>query len=282
MSDAPVPPQPQPVPPMPQPIFPTFGAFASWLWVKSKPALSTSWTWTALLAVAFCLHLWHDKLPQPSPTPDQVILFTQSDYKTQPLVPVMVSVTNKGGEVMWISHGLDQPNWRLADGNSALFSSKAVGKYRVHAYTAVWGWQWRPPFVRAVPSTPTSCTITVGDVPPDPGPGPNPPDPPTPGTPFRVVLVPGPTMTAQQQAGMDSPEVRSYLDAKCQGGRAGWKRWQSDTDASQLPEWNDLWNQAKPKLAGASVVVFRGTVVDVKPLPADKAGILMLLKSYGG
>lgn len=146
-------------------------------------------------------------------------------------------------------------------------------------------------------------TITVSTgIQPEPPKPPEPPTPPTPPVPpapvpipaagFRVLLVEEKddrgTIPQPQLAAMFSTQVRDYLNRKCAKGPDGktpeWRFWDKDVVLSAESEtWQKIWTATKPQLTKLpAVVVINGTDGKVFDMPADEAGLLALLKQYGG
>lgn len=171
----------------------------------------------------------------------------------------------------------------LKDTRTAVVVGKQPGRYRLLAYTAAGD----------TPSDPAIVLVIVGNapppVPPEPGPqppGPNPPQPPTPAKELRVILVyeSAATLTAGQRKALYSGLVEEYLNAKCAGGKAGWRRWDRDIDLTHATEdWKSRWASAKPNVKTVpAVVIFDGNDGKVYDLPDGEDKLLDLLKKAGG
>lgn len=195
---------------------------------------------------------------------------------------ITVEAKTAGKVVRWVAidPGLKLfPTHLLKDTKTAVVSG-ARGRYRLLAYTAAGD----------EPSEPRVTTVVIGDAPdvkPRPDDPPKPDVPPVPAGELRVVLVEetAERMTKAQLEALGSLKVRQWLDANCAGGKAGWRRWDKDVVLSEreLPVMKQLWLDAKKSLnVTPAVVIVKGASGQVHPLPADEAGLLELLKKYGG
>lgn len=132
--------------------------------------------------------------------------------------------------------------------------------------------------------------------PPDPKPpDPKPPDPKPPPAPvgFRVIIIhesaDDSKLPIGQFSAMTSKRVTDYLNAKCIGGKEGWRKWDKDqnpTNESTL--WQNLWRDAKPTVAVLpAVIITVNEQIMVGPegkafvVPATVDGMLALLMKYG-
>lgn len=126
--------------------------------------------------------------------------------------------------------------------------------------------------------------------PPTPTPTPTPTPQPIPGaTGLRVLFVyeSSANMTREQLNVLNSTAVRAYLNAHCAKdakGRAEWRSWDKDVDASKESDvWRRLWAATKPNLGPLpQVVVVTDQAGETFPLPATEADLLALLQRYGG
>lgn len=141
----------------------------------------------------------------------------------------------------------------------------------------------------------TIFAVTVGP-PPGPSPSPSPPGPvppsPTPPSPqagLRVLFVEESADRArlprEQYHALYSPNVASYLNAKCAAGPSGtpdWRRWDDDADVSLAgPIFREMLSAPRQSLPW---VVIRGDagIVASEPLPKNEAELLSLLRRHGG
>lgn len=168
----------------------------------------------------------------------------------------------------------------LVSQKAAVFSTAGVKepgtRIRVLVYTAVNG----------EPTPPAICTIIVGakpDKPTPPAPGPSPNPAPAPAGSLKVILAyeSSAATTREQDAALNSPDVRAYLDARC--GKDGWRKWDKDVDTSnESAAWQALWNAARPQMpAVPAVVVFVGQAGQWFPVTTE-GELLALLKKFGG
>ncbi len=127
-------------------------------------------------------------------------------------------------------------------------------------------------------------------------PGPVPIDPPP--KPDAVVPVPAPVdptitgkrvilvyqtegkMTRGQSNVLHSAKLSQWLDEHCEGGKAGWRRWDMDVDTKGEPElWQALWRDTKPKIKGLpALVVVDGQNGPATPLPDTLDEAIRLLE----
>lgn len=138
--------------------------------------------------------------------------------------------------------------------------------------------------VFAVPSGVTDKSLifnqvlTVGAGPnPPPGPTPGPtPDPtptPVPKTGFKVLMLIDEKASLSQLAVADSLSLRDWLNANCDGGKAGWQRWSKASlldpafVANETPYWKELAGTLRPTLPdGAHIFAIAGSKVHSMPL----------------
>jgi hypothetical protein len=134
-----------------------------------------------------------------------------------------------------------------------------------------------------------------GPTPPNPPDPPNPPNPPNPPDPPEPPPTPSKlqVMVLYESAELAklppaqarillAPKIREYLDVHCQGGRAGYRFWDKDSDVSkESPSWKVAFETSKTKPLPRIVIWNATTAADV-PLPADETVTLELLKKYGG
>jgi len=130
--------------------------------------------------------------------------------------------------------------------------------------------------------------LLVGDI--KPIPPPKPIDPVDPIKPvvnsFRVIMAleSGDTkMTAAQISILYGKEVEEYLNAKCTGGKAGWRRRDKDSAGDADPTMAALWSAVKQNLTTvpAFAVEVNGKV-ELIPLEATPALMVAKLKTYRG
>ncbi len=123
-----------------------------------------------------------------------------------------------------------------------------------------------------------------------PPPGPNPGIIPT--ADFRVLVVwesSGP-ITPEQANVLNSIAVANYLDSKCAGGKAGWRRYEMSVTQGQteLQFWRDAWGPTKdvllkdPAQTVPGYVIFNGKSATAFPLPKSEAEAMEFLKKFGG
>jgi hypothetical protein len=144
------------------------------------------------------------------------------------------------------------------------------------------------------------ATVTIGTPTPTPGPAPGPgpsPDPPPPieshptvGIPKRLkVLIVYESaelakIPAAQLAVLYSKDVRDYLNAHCDkeaSGKAGWRIWDKDIDASaDLPEWQKAIKRDRRQVPW--IVISNPKTGCEVPLPATVDATMALLRKYGG
>lgn len=131
--------------------------------------------------------------------------------------------------------------------------------------------------------------ISVGGVkpvPPTPTPTPTPTPEPTPVQSFRVIMVTetSQALTAHQQTVLLGNMVEDYLKANTtpEGGVAGFRRWDKDTNASKdFPTMAALWDAAKPKITTVPCwIVERNGKVEIIQFPANVTDALATLKKY--
>lgn len=196
-----------------------------------------------------------------------------------------------GGKPRWrLDPGLQDvrldlllPPEQLATLRGKVVTASKPGRYRVEAWNAKGD----------IASEIATCWVVVGE--PGPGPDPKPPDPkppdpkppaPIPADAFRVIMVmeAQSNMTREQINTLGSLKVRDYLDRKCVGGKAGWRKWDKDVDVKNEPElWRQLWDVTKPQVSAVPcVVIVNGTKGQIFPLPANEQALLDLLKQHGG
>lgn len=126
-------------------------------------------------------------------------------------------------------------------------------------------------------------------IPPDPKPpGPTPPDPPGPVTSFRVIFAyesSAPLPTAQS-AVLFGRRVEEYLRTNTtpEGGLAGFRRYDKDTDAANdQPTMAALWAAVKPKLTTIpAMIIERNGKADILPFPTSQDDCLATLMKYRG
>lgn len=131
-------------------------------------------------------------------------------------------------------------------------------------------------------------TVQVGPRPPpkpdDPKPKPDEPDvKPVPVTSFRVFLVyeSAQTMTQAQTNVLYGNVVEEYLNAKCTGGKAGWRRRDKDADGDADATMAALWKAVKPKLTTVPCVVIEvNGNAEIIPLEATPAAMVAKLDTY--
>lgn len=101
-----------------------------------------------------------------------------------------------------------------------------------------------------------------------------------------VLETQNPVLLTQRDA-LASPEVAAYIGAHFakRDGHPEWRRFDDDeTDLSEeSPEVQAAFTAAKAETERPSIAIrVRGETVFNGPLPADEAGLLALLKRYGG
>jgi hypothetical protein len=148
---------------------------------------------------------------------------------------------------------------RFVDGNGddyedREFLSKHIYMFKAHTSGKVQ--------IIAVPSGVTDQTLifnqvlTVGagpNPPPIPEPEPTPTPVPVPKTGFRVLLVISENASLNHLAIADSLSIRDWLNANCEGGKAGWQRWSKKSllDPTFLSNeeayWKELVTTLKPE-----------------------------------
>lgn len=125
-------------------------------------------------------------------------------------------------------------------------------------------------------------------VPPVPPPVPPPTPPPIPQTGFRVLIVYEDgdlhKMPSKQVQAIKSKAVLDYLDLRCvaeDGGKKAWRIWDQNISTANVGKtWQDAMALTRASLPW--IVVSNGVTGFSGPLPADEAGLLDLLKKYGG
>jgi hypothetical protein len=116
-------------------------------------------------------------------------------------------------------------------------------------------------------------------------PGPNPPDPPAPVTSFRVFLIfeSGNTLTAAQNSVLYGKTVEDYLNSKCTGGKAGWRRRDKDLGGENDPTMTALWTAIKPNITVTPCIAVEvNGKVDIIKLGATQAEMVATLNKYFG
>jgi len=121
---------------------------------------------------------------------------------------------------------------------------------------------------------------------PDPKPEPKPDPTPTP-TKLQVVIIEDPILrgllTIEQIAVMDGAEVREYCKTHCviTNGSTDFRKLSVSTDLKNQPQWvKDAFAETRSGLP--FLVILTPTKTISGPLPATIAGMLELLKRYGG
>jgi hypothetical protein len=181
--------------------------------------------------------------------------------------------------------------WTVEDTSTETLLVKDGSKAEATVSVLVWRVDWDAK--KTIKQTYT-MTVQIGDVPPGPKPPepkppePKPPEPkPGPVTGLRVVFVMEKgqaTLTPAQSNVIYSQEIAKYLDAKCAGGKDGWRRWDKDTStAAETETWKKLWAAVKPQLGQLpQIVIVTDQSGEVFPLPASVEECLALLRKYGG
>jgi hypothetical protein len=80
----------------------------------------------------------------------------------------------------------------------------------------------------------------------------------------------------------NSPALIAYLDSHCEGGKAGWRQWDSEVSVANAPApLQELW--AVPDVGVPSITVSKGKRAVSLPLEKQTdAEVLATLKRYGG
>lgn len=205
---------------------------------------------------------------------------------------ITIKATTNGKYVRWmvIDSGLNLfPVELLADSKVAVVTARNKGRYRLLAVTAL----------ADEVSSPVITTVVIGEVPPTP-PGPTPPGPtppgPTPPSPapipvdgFRVLIIYEsadlPKYPAGTTAAMYSRKVREYMNNKCVKGTDGktaeWRVWDKDVDTTnEAKHWQDAMKRERKSLPW--VIISDGKTGYEGPMPDGEAGLLDLVKKYGG
>lgn len=123
---------------------------------------------------------------------------------------------------------------------------------------------------------------------PGPAPGPTPVEP-GPGTPVSfdglhvIIVEESDAKTLWLYDMVASAAVQTYLDTKCAGGKAGWRRWDQNTPTTNVPpNLKELF--ALPKPSVPCVIIANNKRANVLPLTKDTTdtAFLSLLKQHGG
>lgn len=211
----------------------------------------------------------------PRPMPGPVTLLTaeelfvvQSDGEVQLLSspPGRVNVTEEAGPI--------RIRGRFVDGKGAV-ETRTYSKKHVFIVERI---EAGPVELLLVPRGAVERRMIDGTEP-------APPPKPEPVTSFRVIFVyeSGDLLTAQQNSVIYGKTVENYLNAKCTGGKAGWRRRDKDAPGENDLTMAALWAAVKPKITTTPcVVVAINDKADIIPLSSTPADQVAKFKEYLG